>query len=387
MKANPGGQIAANEVVGRDDLIRDLWDILETQSVLMTAERRIGKTSVIQKMLREPRAGWFPIYQDLERVHQAEEFALAVYDEIQKFLGGLKKTANRAQRFLEQRGLILPGVIELAAKESSWKDLLRHAVEDLVSEQAPSRLVFLWDEMPYMLENIRRRSDTAAVEVLDVLRSLRQTHPAFRMLLTGSIGLHHVLTRLKEARFSNEPVNDMYPVEVRPLAPQHAQDLAQRLLEGERIPAPDPSAAAEAIAREADYVPFYIHHIVRCLKMTRRTATPQVVSEILREQLVDANDPWELDHYRDRIAGYYPHNDDAQLVLLILDELSAANEVLEVNQILAGLKAQTPLADRTRLLNLLRTLERDHYVSRTPDGEYQFLFPLVKRWWKLDRGL
>jgi len=41
MKANPGGQIIPDQVVGRDGLIRDLWETLERQSVLLTAERRI----------------------------------------------------------------------------------------------------------------------------------------------------------------------------------------------------------------------------------------------------------------------------------------------------------------------------------------------------------
>jgi len=55
MKANPGGQIAIEDVVGRDQLIQTLWDTLEGTSVIMTAERRIGKTSIIRKMNAQPR--------------------------------------------------------------------------------------------------------------------------------------------------------------------------------------------------------------------------------------------------------------------------------------------------------------------------------------------
>jgi len=43
MKANPGGEIASAEVMGRDHLIADLWGILEQQSVMLSAERRMGK--------------------------------------------------------------------------------------------------------------------------------------------------------------------------------------------------------------------------------------------------------------------------------------------------------------------------------------------------------
>lgn len=50
MRANPGGQLAPENVVGRDRLIAKLWDILTQQSVVLTSERRIGKTQIIRKM-------------------------------------------------------------------------------------------------------------------------------------------------------------------------------------------------------------------------------------------------------------------------------------------------------------------------------------------------
>ena len=41
MKTNTGGIIDPSEVLGRDTLIARLWDILRTQSIVMSAERRI----------------------------------------------------------------------------------------------------------------------------------------------------------------------------------------------------------------------------------------------------------------------------------------------------------------------------------------------------------
>ena len=57
MKANPGGELALDEVIGRDQLIRRLWDTLNRQSVILIAERRMGKTSVIKKMVAWSTAG------------------------------------------------------------------------------------------------------------------------------------------------------------------------------------------------------------------------------------------------------------------------------------------------------------------------------------------
>jgi hypothetical protein len=388
MKANPGGQIAVEEVVGRDQLIQTLWDTLEGTSVIMTAERRIGKTSIIRKMCAQPRGNWVPVFQDLERVHSANEFAETVYDAIHQFLSRMQKVANRARRLWQAiGGAEVAGVLKLPeSKEAHWKHLLTHAVADLVEEQAPRRLVFFWDEMPYMLLAIaRNEGEKTAMEVLDVLRYLRQTHAAFRMVLTGSIGLHHVLTTLKDAGHTNEPVNDMCAVEVPSLAAPDAQGLARQLIEGEQLATANLEEAARTVATQGDRFPFYVHFIVRHLKVSGRRADPGPITEAVTEQMTAANDPWQLAHYRTRIKSFYPGEE--KVVLAVLDFLAPASEPQPVAAILSAVKAQTTFDDRERLLELLKLMQRDHYLTRTPDGRFAFRFPLISRWWKLDRGL
>ena len=69
MKANPGGYIPPEDVIGRDELIQRLWRILERQSLVLCSERRMGKTSIIKKMIAEaPKDKFLPIYRDLEGV-------------------------------------------------------------------------------------------------------------------------------------------------------------------------------------------------------------------------------------------------------------------------------------------------------------------------------
>ena len=105
----------------------------------------------------------------------------------------------------------------------------------------------------------------------------------------------------------------------------------------------------------------------------------------MASQLVDANDPWELLHYRERIPIYY--RDDQKTVALVLDQLAVQESTASVNELLAMLKSTSPFDDRERLLRLLSLMERDHYLKRDEAGRYQFRFPLIRRWWKLNRGL
>ena len=390
MKANPGGQIDINAVVGREPLIETLWQTVEQQSVIITAERRIGKTTVIKRMRHAPVIGWVPVYQDLEGCHSAAEFAMIIYKDIHQFLSQKGKITRRAKElFAALGGTEIGGIFKLPEKMAApWKDVLTQSVEDLIYENDSqgTKLLFLWDEMPFMLANIRNREgEQAAMEVLDLLRALRQTHGGLRMIMTGSIGLHHVLTSLRKKNYGNAPVNDMVAVEVPPLAEPDAVYLANLLIEGEALASHDKEAAAVATAREADCFPFYIHHIVRALKIRGLDAEPNNVADVVASQLVDGNDPWELLHYRERIPIYY--QGDQKVVFLILDDLAAKHGSTSVSEMLEMVKAASNFDDREHLLNLLSLMERDHYLKRDKDGRYGFRFPLIRRWWKINRGL
>ncbi len=48
-------QIDPNNVIGRDKRIERIWKKLRKDSIRFTAERRVGKTTVMTKMAAEPR--------------------------------------------------------------------------------------------------------------------------------------------------------------------------------------------------------------------------------------------------------------------------------------------------------------------------------------------
>jgi hypothetical protein len=381
VKANPGGSLDPRFIVGRDHLIQQIWDVLDRQCVLLNAERRIGKTSIVRKMADSPPQGWLAVFQDLEKIHTPEEFSEAVYRQVQQYLSWLPKLKKVAEE--HKTG-------EYGLNSRSWKHLLEDTIRQLMDAQKKSgkRLVMLWDEVPYMINNIRKRSgEQQAVEVLDQLRSLRQENPGLRMVFTGSVGLHHVLDSIQAAQISAAPVNDMYAIEVTPLEPDAAKQLAQELLSGESLTPKDMDKSAATIASEADYFPFFIHHIVAGLKLGGVAPEPDNIRNLVRRQLTDANDPWELGHFRKRIPVYYANEHDARLVTVIMDHLAGCADFISLNDLLSAVQIQGITVNRDELIRVLRLMERDHYLRRNDDGLYQFRFELIKRWWKLDRGL
>ena len=87
MQINPGGRLNTKDVMGRDGEIARYWRVLERQGLVISAERRIGKTHIVLKMRDECRIGYLPIYQDLESVHSIADLLRSIYGAVQQSSG------------------------------------------------------------------------------------------------------------------------------------------------------------------------------------------------------------------------------------------------------------------------------------------------------------
>ncbi len=183
MQAVPGDIIAPTEVVGRDRLIERLWAALEGQSLVLTAERRMGKTTVIRKMTAEPRSGLRALLLDVERVSTPAELVERTAQAIGSHLGA----SDQARRWLQDLwstlgGTEVSGVFKLpGAKGLPWKTALERLLGGLANN-TNQQFVLIWDEFPWALQKIARgEGEAVVVELLDALRGLRQTHPRLRV--------------------------------------------------------------------------------------------------------------------------------------------------------------------------------------------------------------
>jgi len=383
-KANPGGQISPSEVVGREELIASLWDRLRQQSLIFSGERRIGKSSILKKMTAEPPTDMLPIYRDLEGIRSPIEFVEAIWQDTETYLRDTGK-ARRVREYISTlTGSHFSSYQFPESVGEHWKVLLTKTIEDLVTLQN-KQIVFIWDEMPHLLGNF---SDDAAMETLDTLRSLRQTYPDIRMVFSGSIGLHHIVKHLQKAGYSNDPTNDMYPIDGHPLALEDAISLTINLLAGEGINVDHPQAIAEDIALAVDCIPFYIHHLVNQLKDAEGEITSEDISNNVIECLRNPLNLWKLDHYRERIDNYYSEV-QKPYALEILDILSI-NPPTSFQRIWQYLKSEPDTKDKETARSVLRLLMKDYYLIQEDNlsgSTYAFRYRLVQKYWQLSRGL
>ena len=389
MQINPGGRLKTEDVVGRDAEIARYWDVLERQGLVISAERRIGKTHIVLKMQDECRSGYLPIYQDLEAVHSIADLVRSVYGAIEQSSGmspGLKA-------HLAKWSPLLPGNIfgvDLPTVDRTWQALLAGAF-DRLGEIADNRIVLmLWDEFPLMLHNLQRREGPdAAMQLLDHLRALRADRAdRLRFLFTGSIGLHLVLRSLRTAGNTNDPVNDMLSLTVPPMAHRDACALAAALLRGTRaVPAQIPGLAAR-IADEVGGFPYYVHHLVDQLDQLRRPPALDDVSAAADRLVYDSHDPANLGYYVNRLSSYYA-DDERSIALVVLDTMAGLSSPTPVPELLNLCRHRAPSLADERLREVLTVLAEDHYVEakKTSGGAaYDFRWPLVKKWWKERRS-
>ena len=243
----------------------------------------------------------------------------------------------------------------------------------------------IWDEIPHMLGNF---SDQAAMETLDILRSLRQTYPDVRMVFSGSIGLHHIIKNLQKAGYSNDPSNDMYPIDGQPLSLEAATELSLNLLQGENISVTDPEQVAENIASTVDCIPFYIHHLINQFKDTEGEIHQEDIALTVHECLRNPLNLWKMDHYRERIDNYYTEV-QKPYALEILDILSI-NPPTSFTRLWQYLKTEPDTKDKEMARTVLRLLMKDYYLVQEDNlsgNTYTFRYQLVQRYWQISRGL
>jgi len=403
-----GTQKDPKNVVGRDQLIEQIWTRLklppEQGSLRFTAERRIGKTTVMTKMTAEPEVGFDVLFLEVEGIDSCDHLIELLINRMRPLL----TTAETASGWFDSwrkmvGGIEIGGVIKLPEKTAlDWQTTLENAIEGFCQNRRHRTIVLMFDELPYMLQKIDEVSSNAgrlheAITLLDSFRALRQRHHNLRMIFAGSVGLHHVLRVLKQATLAAEPFNDMPLIEIHPLEHADALELATQLLSAGRLRfAGDEPAIALRLAEQSSNVPFYMERIASQLSLLGRPVAIQDVDMTVLQHLTSDNDPWEMEHFRSRLETYYRRtsNDangrpisEAEIARSILDHFAVTDEPQSIEQVWLMLRGQFALTDRQLAVQMLRSLGQDHYLITDEQKRYTFRFPLIEQWWRIAQGL
>ncbi|MCA9008630.1 MAG: hypothetical protein KDB01_02735, partial [Planctomycetaceae bacterium] len=399
-------QVSPAGVVGRNQLIERIWQRLKSKSVRFLAERRVGKTSVLKKMVAEPTAGFHPIFLDLEKVHSADRFVEVLLSELKSLMSIKDKAAKGFGDILAMfGGTEVAGMVKVPELgKRDWQKAIEKTFQAICANNPDTLFVLMFDELPYMLQSIAIQdarsgaTDNFALAILDTLRAARQENANLRMIFCGSVGLHHVLASLRGDVHASQPVNDMQALEIHPLQRTDAVQLTKELMSMEQVlVSPEHmDVIANRIAQETDCVPFYIERVVSRLAEQDGPVIESSVDRIINRQLVDDKNDWEMQHFRDRLEIYYKgsvvdvHGSILQRHLVsrrILDHIACEDQPQSIDDVWAAVKSRMALDDRDAVIELLSLLAQDHYLITDDSKRYTFRFPLIRRWWLMAHGL
>ncbi len=384
---NPSVGEASEFVFGREKLAQLLWRRLESGSLRILSERRMGKTWLIQLARAIAPESAVTLFIDAQRDKSAPELIWRINQQIHiENLFDDRRLQRAKDWFLRQAQKLQGQTIgtQRLPEVTSWSTFLEETVADAVRNADDRMVVLIIDELPHFLDGLIKNNHAHdAIRILDDLRALRHEHPNFRMLFCGSLGLHIVLDKLTSFGYTGQPVNDIPPIELPPLSSEDGTYLAGSLIRGEAIPCDSIAKCAEAIANTACFVPFYIQHIVKWMSENEESPWTVAIIEAIPEQLFDAHgDPAEFNYYKSRLAAYYP-DEKAELARTILRKLCQFEHGLEFDALVKILRYDETYQDIDKEYAgvMLKLLLDDHYLLRDNQNSWRFKLPLVRRWW------
>ncbi|MEQ8985847.1 MAG: ATP-binding protein [Deltaproteobacteria bacterium] len=283
LKAKPGAALTPMEIVGRDGLVALLCECLAHRSVLLSGERRIGKTSVLTKLV------------------DALEPRRVIRENVQAFASPVQ--------FAEALGR-WAGIEDL---EVEWPSAITLAL-DTIEDEAPNAVI-IWDEFTWMLKRIdEAHVQDEAVELLLHLHRERLDRPSLRFVLSGSISIHTAIRRLRTRCTAKDPISDLSEEIVRPLEAASALELAHRISKGESLDASNLDEVLEQLVHLVQGRPYYIHDVLSACAR-RGDVTIATIDEIVDERI--SADTWDLADDFGRIQDMFDESEGAAAVEIL----------------------------------------------------------------------
>ena len=388
------GQIPEpDELYGREDFIQHLWRMLEGNNILLLAPRRFGKSGILRHVLLNPRKGYLPLSFELEDVDSPEEFVwrvtreLLVQDTTRALLQATRKPPSAItdwfQETFDEAEFEGAKVKFKAAIREDWREAAKRMLTEL--EKADQTIIFLFDEMPAMLDQlIEKQGEAAARDFLAWFRTIRLAQKdvlrRHRFIVAGSVGIDQILKKLG----ATDRLVDFTRLTVEPLDGQTAGRLATDLAGTFRV------AWNEALAQHlfeliGAPVPYFIHiffsELGQLSSSDRSKLTDRDLERVYAERVLGPTCRHYFTHYSTRLRRYGPARERAALTILRAVAGQARISRPALYDIFA--RAHGRGANDQAFDDVMADLEYDWYLRLDPDtNEFYFRLKVMRDWWR-----
>jgi hypothetical protein len=385
-----GSPVRGGELWDRERELNKIWEVLETGSVLLTAPRRFGKTSLMLKLVDDPRDGWQAFYLDVEGYGRPEDFIAEIATTLlrERRFARLKSNVQHILgRIIDRIGELGYGELKITLREQlapNWREKGQELIGLL--KGLNTKTILIVDELPLFLNQMAKQNDGLAREFLSWLRSLRQTpdlHDQIRWVIGGSIGIEKVLRRIGAG---TKEINDLERIHVREFSEDEAREFIKALLRSagvQRIPKKTLDKFLQVIGIP---IPFFIQILVRetineMERQNKRTISEEMIERAYEEGVLAAYNRTYFEHYYERLREYYTP-ESANVAKALLTEIAhrdsiTRKELWDLFQ--AQMQGQGSEDDFSSLLS---DLENDFYITFNQDRQnFRFATKVLRDWW------
>lgn len=375
-----GPPVEGEDFFGREKEIRRAKRLLDSNhSLLLSAPRRIGKSSLAKRLIEEKkRQGWKCVYIDLEETTTEEGFLRLVIGAFREN-GIWKQLAEGMSKGLASvldriENVKLGGIVDFNIRKRDEQENLYNNLKDLIKHDEDTFIVV--DELTLFLSIINKSENGAekVAFILNWLRSLRQVSKTHvRWLFCGSVGLRNFTSAMN----LGYTINDLMEFGLGELTREEAEGLLSGLCRSEHIEMSD-----ELINYTLDKlhwnIPYFIQVIFSKL-------AEEYEDEVTIESIDNAYNKLCSENYlstwSERLSEYGTYEVPARQILKSLSTQHAGMGRDAMLDILMTGRDVSKVEEVDLLLSkVLEMLENDGYILKM-NSIRAFRSPLLRDYW------
>jgi len=393
LKQAHGNWVTGDRFWDREDDTAIFSDqIREGAHILLVAQRRMGKTSLMKEVSQRLADEFECVFVDFQNATTPQdavaELSLALRPHKSLWLRSREVFANVLDNIEKIGGDDLAVTLRAGLTGGNWASKGDELFSILAATEKP--VLLLLDEVPILINRIIKGEDyiitperrRTAGEFMSWLRKNSLRHQErVRIAISGSIGLEPVL---RQANLS-ATINNFVPFELKPWSPETAIGCIQALAEtyglrlGNEVPAEMVRLLGCCIPHHVQM--FFDHVKGHCLRKKTTELTLKEVQEVYQGEMLSTRGHAELAHYEERLK-----------LVLGAERMTLALDMLTEAAVTGGLNTDAirafrdeynldgePVEDAQK--EILWLLEHDGYLTQIAGG-YTFVSALLRDWWK-----
>ena len=375
-----GPPVEGNDFYGREKELQYAWEnlILKGVSLLLSAPRRVGKSSFSKKMLKLAEENeWNVLYLDLQGITAEDQFVRLFKDKLKS-----EKWWERTKTKIEETTIKLFDSIEdleiagnkISINSDVWRGNAYDKIQKII--EGADEILIVMDELTIFLDNLLKQDNgkKRVEDFLEWLRKFRQiSETKVRWIFCSSVGI----INFASMHLLSKHLNDVHSFPIGAYSEIEAKDFISRLDVSGGINFED-----EKIQYILDklkwYLPFFIQILVEKINFLVCVEGMQFSDDTIDVAYSQLLTEKHFNTWDERLKEYNELEDIARMILKLCTSPAGRSR----GDLLANLSAKKSNIEKieTNIARLLAMLQNDGYLMEN-DRKYVFRSPLLRDFW------